>query len=398
MNLGKIFGSIMLCSCTSIGAGILALPTNTVSAGFFPTVFSFLISWFFLTISAFLLLEATLWHKKETNIISIANETLGNKGKIFAWIIYLLLLYALISAYLTASFDWLQTILKNQNIIISKNLGVPLLAFIFGTIVFSGTKIVDFTNRFLSIGLFAVYLILIFLIMPHVELNYLLYSNYSKTITPLPLIITTFGFAIVVPSLTIYLKQNISHLKIVISIGSIIPLIVYLCWEFVTLGTLSLEGSNGLAALAKQQASGAQVALALENVIDNHVISIAAKFFSIFAIITSLIGVSLSLFHFLADGFQISKKGFSGIKLFGLTFIPPVFLVLFFPAGFDQILSLGGIFVASLLGLLPIAMTWNGRYKNNLRNNFIVPGGKPLLIISSLFFFYIICQEIINLL
>ena len=289
---------------------------------------------------------------------------------------------------------------------ISKNIGIeielsvilPIFTCFIGIILFIGTAAADQLNRILSIGLFITYAILVIIGSPHVDINVISNIGDPKAIpATIPLIITTFGFAIIVPSLSHYLQQNIKHLIYVLIIGSIIPLLIYLLWEYVILGTLSIPAPYGLAALAKIQADGTQVGIALEKVLGNQYLSTAAKSFSLFAILTSLIGVALCLFHFLADGLQMPQKGWSGIKLFILTFAPPAIIILFYPTGFDSILSFGGIFVAIILGILPICMAWGaGRYYYKHNYSFRLPGGKFLLITTGLFFLYVIIQEIYN--
>lgn len=399
MKLSNIFGCILLVSCTTIGGGILALPTSTVHSGFIPTSLTFLVCWFFMTVGALLLLEVNLWSKKETNIISMAKNTIGTWGKYAAWISYLLLLYALISAYLTGCGAWLIKISDDlAHIQIPSPLGAPIIAAVMGVIIYLGTYYADRFNRFFAIGLFIFFIILISITFPKVNYSLLEHADFSAVPITIPLIITTFGFAIVVPSLTHYLKNDSKSLISVILIGSCIPLVCYILWILVTLGTLSIDGPNGLKELAMQKADGTQFAIALENIIENDLITFSAKFFSIFAIMTSLIGVTLSLYHFLADGLKIKKKGFGGFILFILTFAPPIIAINVRSKGFNEILSFGGFFVAFILGLLPVIMAWYGRYSKNIAdksNHFRVFGGKPLLILSGLFFLYVMIQETI---
>jgi tyrosine-specific transport protein len=399
MNINKIIGGILLVSCTTIGGGVLALPLHTIQGGFFFTTATFVICWLFMTIGALLMLEVTLWAGKETNLISMAGNTLGGFGKVSSWCTYLMLLYSLISVYLIGSSAWiLQLINQSQNTSIPSSAGVTIIAIIIGIIIFLGTAIADHFNRFLSLGLILAYSVLVVIGLPHVELSTIGFGDINSIPATIPLIITTFGFSIVVPSLANYLQQHKKDLLIVVLVGSIIPLLVYCLWEFITLGILSIEGPNGLMALANQNANSTEVANALENIVGNKWITLSAKIFSIFALLTSLVGVSLSLFHFLSDGLQVSQKGRSGGLLFLLTFLPPSIIALFFPEGFIKILSFGGIFVAFLLGILPVMMVWSGRYKHNVIAKFRVLGGKPVLIISGLFFVYVICQELISLL
>ena len=58
--------------------------------------------------------------------------------------------------------------------------------------------------------------------------------------------------------------------------------------------------------------------------LNNPLISLVARSFSIFAIVTSFLGVSLSLMHFLADGLKLKEAGKGKALLLLLTFIPPL--------------------------------------------------------------------------
>ena len=394
MNSGKILGGILLVSCTTIGGGILVLPTNTVAAGFLPTCLSLIICWLFMTYSALCMLEVTLWSKVETNLISMARSTLGWPGQLLAWITYILLLYALISAYLKACIAWISTLLSPYNgLQINNNISLPILALFMGIVIFLGTNIADLLNRLFSLFLIIAYGTLIINI-PNIELQALHHTNFLNLPVIIPFITTTFGFAIIVPSLTHYLHQQTKPLVLVIVIGSLIPLIVYILWELVMLSTLYIEGPYGLSVLSKSQADGTEISNALEKVFNNPWLNVSTKSFSILAILTSLIGVCLSLFHFLADGLQLSQKSWTGIQLFLLTFIPPVLSVLLLPTGFVKIISFSSIFIAILLGLLPIMMVWSGRYYHQKISKFTLCGGKPLLMLGIVFFIYVIFQEL----
>lgn len=399
MKFGKIFGSVMLISCTTIGAGVLALPTNTVEGGFYPTALTFLVCWFFMTVGAFLILEVTMWHEHETNLITMAKNTLGVGGKIFAWVTYLALLYSLLSAYLTGGGSWVTKII-HDHIYAEINLagGVLILAAFIGTIIYLGTAATDWFNRLLALGLFIAFFAIILIAAPSSNLENIGWGDLGSMPRTVPLMLTTFGFAIVVPTLAHYLHRDTNKLKKVILVGSVIPLTLYLLWEFVMLGILSIEGPFGLFELAKARADGTQVTQALEQVLGSPWITLSGRCFALFALMSSLVGVSISLYHFLADGFSLEKKGASAIILFGLTFGPPIILVLFFPRGFDRILSFGGMFVAAILGILPVAMAWAGRYQRKLATGYQLWGGKPLLVLSGLFFSYVMVQELLNVL
>lgn len=205
---------------------------------------------------------------------------------------------------------------------------------------------------------------------------------------------TSFGFHIIIPSLTTYLNRNVKQLKRVILIGSLIPLFVYIVWNFLTLGVIPLEGQNGLIEGYQQGSNGAHL---LTIALNNPLISLIARSFSFFAIITSFLGVSLSLMDFLADGLKAKEGEKNKCLLLAITFLPPLLFTLFYPRAFLAALEYAGAFgVILLLGVLPILMVWHGRAKHQQESRFTTWGGKPALIVGLCFSLMIIALEVAN--
>ena len=177
-----------------------------------------------------------------------------------------------------------------------------------------------------------------------------------------------------------------------IAIGSIIPLIMYLGWNFIIIGAIP---DTQLVAIWFHGQPAVDLPRTLDAIMDNTAISAGASIFTFFAIATSFIGVSLSLFDFLCDGLHIAKTRLGRVGTAGLTFLPPMIFNLFNPNAFLATLGYASIFVAILLGLLPIAMVWHGRYHQNLPQQYRAPGGKGSLILASLCFVAVIVLEIL---
>lgn len=395
----KVIGGMFLVSGTCIGTGILALPTTTAMAGFGYATLIFGLCWLFMTLGALYIMEADLWLSGETDLISMADNLLGKSGKIITWIAYLLLLYALISTYMLAGASWFVEIVREVfNLTLPTKPSIVLFSAVFGSIVYLGTNAVDNTNRLMMCGLIIVYFVIIATALPHVQFEQISFGDASTLPQTIPLIITTFGFAIVVPTLTTYMDRKAQPVLLAILLGSIISLILYVLWDFIILGNIPVTGEQGLLSLVENKDPGTGVVLTLTNLLQSPWINYSAKLFAIFAVITSFLGVSISLVHFLADGFNVSTKGKSGLLLILLAYIPPFLILIFYPAGFGQILSLAGLFVAILLGILPAIMVWVGRYRRNLSEpgGYRTIGGKLFLIATIMFFSYVVLQQIYN--
>lgn len=396
MSLKNAVGGVALIAGTAIGAAVLALPVATAHLGFAQTTVIYIVCWLFMTLGALFLLESNLAVGYGSNLISMAEKTLGKTGKIFTWLVYLILLYALTAAYLGGLGVWLQQVLqgwgKTPSAFSAALIGTALTIIVISL----GTAVTDWVNRILMMGLISAFCTLLGLTVHHVDTT-LLYSQGAQVdLRPIPLMITAFGSAIVIPSLTEYLHGKKRQLYHVVLIGSLIPLLVYLLWEFCIVGIIPLKGADGLLFIQQQGHPVTDVPKALERVLHTPLITTASSYFSIFALITSLLGVCLSLFDFLADGLKIDKKLKGKALLSLITFVPPLIFVLYFPRGFNFALSFAGLFVALLLGILPAVMVWQGRYRLKLEKPLMPFLGKGSIILTIMFFLGVIAIECFN--
>lgn len=378
----RLLGGVLLVSGTTIGAAMLALPVVTGMAGFLPTVALFVVYWIYMTYTALLMLESTLWMGPESNLITIAKYTLGKGGELASWILYLFLLYALTTAYIAGSTPMVEAFFDQLGLHLPNWLApVPLLAlFIF--FLYQGTRAVDHLNRILMVGLTLSFIWMTALLIPEVQGNQLLHHNTPFLLLGVSIAATSFGFHVIIPSLCCYFEGHVGQLKKAIWIGSSIPLAVYLLWNGVSLGVIPLEGPYGIETGYREGFSGTQL---LAQATQNPWIESISTIFAFFAIITSFLGVALSLCDFLADGIGIRKTATGHCILFGLTFIPPLLFTWIDPRAFLSALELAGAYgVVLLLGLLPALIVWSGRYRKNLTGPYRAPGGKPALILAIL--------------
>ncbi len=392
----KLIGGILLVAGTTIGAGMLALPISTGLAGFWPSMLLLVFCWGFMAFTAFLMLEVNLWMEDNTNLITMARRTLGRGGEILSWATYLFLLYALTTAYIAGSGPLVITIMhKLTGVVLPAYIGSIPLLLLFGFCVYRGTASVDYVNRILIVGLVISFAVLVVLLTPHVDPALLRQVvKWPAVGIAISLVVTSFGYHIIIPTLITYLKRDVKQLKLVILVGSLIPLAVYLIWELLILGIIPVEGLHGLAHGYEEGIDAAQL---LSKRMDGHAIGMIAQLFSFFAVVTSFLGVSLSLSDFLSDGLKIKKTRAGRTVLYALTFLPPVVFTLADPRIFFTALEYAGAFgVVVLLALLPALMTWRGRYHHRFPSTFKVPGGKLSLIAAIMISVCIIGLEIFN--
>lgn len=385
----KLIGGILLVVGTTIGAGMLALPVATAQLGFWGSLVLLVACWAVMTACAFLFLEVNLWLPPNSNLVSMAGATLGKAGQGVAWVVYLVLLYSIICAYIAGGGDLFHYILATSGVQISQGLSSILFTVIFGAVVYFGIRSVDYVNRGLMFGKLGALLLLICLILPFITSTNLSSGEFKHIIAPSSLTVTavSFGCLMIIPSLRTYFGTDVKTLRKAILIGTLIPLVCYIAWDMVIMGVIPLDGTPGLRPMLNSNSTNSDLVSALTSILHKDTVTIITKFFTSICMATSFLSVSLSLSDFLADGFKVKKQGLSGNALImGATFIPPIALVLFYPNAFLLGLQFAGISVFILMILLPPLMAWVGRYRREFAtSHYQVPVNKPMLAFLVLF-------------
>lgn len=379
----KFLGGILLIVGTSIGGGMLALPVANAAVGFWTSSFFLLLCWFIMALGAFFILEVNLYLPPGKNMVSMAASTLGTPGLLVAWLSYLFLLYTLLSAYISGGADVLGGLLNLIHMDAPGWVLSTLFTLAFGAVVYGGIWHVDVLNRGLMFGKLAVYALLVVFIAPFVRVEHFASGDLPMITSAIMILITSFGFAIIVPNLRDYFNDDIKTLKKVVLIGSLIPLFCYLAWDWVIMGSLPSEGEHGLMSLMQDNHTTSSLAAMLSVSVHNSTISSLFNVFTSICMLTAFLGVSLCLMSFLGDGLKMNQRGKQRFGLFLLTFIPPLFIVIYYPGAYIHALSYAGFFCVILLLLLPALMSYVGR--KHATPVFIVPGGRisQLLVIAA---------------
>jgi len=392
---GSVLGGSLLIAGCCIGAGMLGLPVITAQAGFKPSLMMFLFSWFFMVTTGLLVLEVNLWFKGEVSFVSMAKRTLGIAGEYASWGLFLFLFYSLMVAYISGTGSIFANFINDtfQTHFPDWGGGLTFLV-LFGLLIFCGTHTVDLFNRLLMLGLIISYFALVFMGKPHVNVEYLAHSDWKEAAFIVPVMIISFGYHNLIPSMTNYFHGDAKKLRKTIIIGSAIPLVCYLVWEWLILGLIPLEGPGGF-----QEAfdKGGLITQSLKAVVKSPWVITFAECFAFFAIVTSFLGVSLSFVDFLSDGLHIPKIGKQKLLLLGLVLFPPFVLAVSYPHIFLLALTYAGSFGAvTLFGVMPALMVWVGRYRKNLAGEPQVPGGKAVLSLIILFALLVMVFQLIQ--
>lgn len=361
----QIIGSVLIVSGTAIGAGMLALPLVTAQMAFGYSVISLVLCWLVMTATAFLVLEANLAFKEVVSFSRMAKDLLGPAGQLVTWITYCFLLYALTAAYIAGGGSLLEVgLARFFHIHYHPSLCALVFTCVLGFVVVAGTLYVDVINRGLMGIKLLMFIALLILLGPKVNVHFLKSSlhDFPYVWATIPILITSFGFHIVIPPLRAYLKDDVAKMRKVLWLGAFLPLVVYVLWEFITLGVLPAKGPVSFQAVAQAKTSIGGMVVALEHYLHELHLSVVVSVFSDIAVTTSFLGVTLGLLHFLQDGFSCQHKGVlsKGIAVL-LTYVPPLLFALIYPHGFVLALGYASIFVSILLIILPVMMVWRLR-------------------------------------
>lgn len=356
----------MIVAGTTIGGGMLAMPIISAAIGFRAIVLILFSIWLVMCYTALLFVEVYKYTPLKEGFNTITQKYLGSWASITTAICMIALMYALLAAYISGGGDVLTDILSQWfSKDVPPEIGIFLFALIFGGIVSFGTQLVDVFNKWIfATKLIFLAIVLVLLTSKVHSINLLsLPINQASLFLVLPVIFTSFGFHINIPSIVDYMHGDQRKLKRIFILGSALPLIIYILWQLMVLG--SIQQSEFMKIL-DEKSSIQGLLIAIRQMVEAPIISISFNVFATAALVTSFLGVSLGLFAYIKD---LSKK----YKAIGkttivslLTFLPPILFALFYPEGFVLALGYAAIPLAFLTLILPVLLVKRIYRTNNI--------------------------------
>jgi len=393
VSFSRILSGTFLIAGTMVGAGMLGIPLVTGVSGFIPGILVTLLVWLFMYATGILFLEVTLWMPDGSNVLSIAGRFFGKGGRLFSGGMFVFLYYCLMVAYFAAGAPLLADAFSMIGLSFSGWEMFFIFGLVFGTIVAIGPKSIDRVNIIMSVAMIGSWLVLIGSGGSEVKIEQLTYRDWPAMMFAMPVLFSAFGFHNVIPSLCTYLKRDRRALRISIFWGSVLPLFVYIVWQWLIIGAIPKE------VIAETLQAGTPVTTAFQSITGEAYFVAVGRFFAFFAIVTSVLGVAFSMVDFLGDGFRVPhRKGWKRIGLTILTFTPPFILAALNPGIFSTALGVaGGFGEAFLNGLLPIGLMWAGKYVWKLQTDLKILGNRYLLTLLGLYAFLVIALEVAQL-
>jgi len=386
---GSILGSTALIAGTTVGAGILALPAVTLPSGVVPSTVLLIAVWLYALVSGLLIAEVTLntmrlVGRPSLGLLTMIERTLGTLGARVAGGAYLFLHYALLVAYVAQGGEILvsavEKVLGMQNILPAW-VGTTAFTLLFGGIMYLGRErfVEKLNSAFVAIVL-ASFLGLLLLGTTHLNTSSFSFQNWSALPPAVSVMFVALFYHNVVPTVVTQLEGDARKIRQSIFIGSAIPLVMFLAWNAVILGSVSpdmVQGTSGgttvFDPLQMLRSGGA-----------GEWLGVLVSIFSEFAIVTSFIGFVYGLLDFFKD-ISASNEPFKRLPLYSLILFPPMSLGVLNPRVFLTALDYAGTFSVSVLGgIIPALMIWKQRREQEQSNSIsqrLVPGGQVTLIV-----------------
>ncbi|AFZ25091.1 amino acid permease [Cylindrospermum stagnale PCC 7417] len=387
---GSVLGSTALIAGTTVGAGILALPAVTLPSGVLPSTALLIAVWLYALVSGLLIAEVTLnamrlEGRPSVGLLVVVEKTLGKLGARIAGGAYLFMHYALLVAYITQGGDILISaiakILGMENVLPTW-VGTTTFTLLFGGIMYLGRErfIQKLNSAFVAIVIVS-FLGLLLLGGGQVKSAQILFQDWTALGSAVSVMCVALFYQNVVPVVVTQLEGDVHKIRQSIVIGSLIPLIMFLAWNAVILGSVSPD----MLKLASVGATVFDPLQVLRTGGAGELLGVLVSIFSEFAIATSFIGFVYGLLDFFKDISLLTQGGLSRLPLYSLILFPPMSLGTLNPSIFFTALDYTGTLSISILGgIIPALMSWKQRQAQELTNGInqpLVPGGKVTLIV-----------------
>lgn len=364
----SLLGGAMIIAGTAIGAGMLANPTSTAGVWFVGSVGVLLYTWFCMTTSGLMLLEANLHYPTGASFDTIVTNLLGKRWNIVNGLSVAFVLYILTYAYITSGGSITENAINSLGIIqISRSMGSLLFCLVLAIFVWFSTKAVDRLSTILIGGMIISFFLSTTGLLTSISSATLLDSQDTSApahlpylLTALPVCLVSFGFHGNVPSLVKYYNRDGQKVMRSIFIGTFLALFIYILWQ------MAVQGNLPRKEFAPVITKGGDVAAlldALSRYISINYIEIALNFFAYMAIASSFLGVTLGLFDYIADLFKFSDTPWGRAKTALVTFAPPLLLSLQFPYGFVAAIGYAGLAATLWAAIVPALLVRASRKK-----------------------------------
>ncbi|MFC0309046.1 tryptophan permease [Gallibacterium trehalosifermentans] len=362
-KIPSLLGGAMIIAGTAIGAGMFANPTATAGLWFIGSILALIYTWFCMTTSGLMILEANLHYPTGASFSTIVKDLLGNTANIINSLSLVFVLYILTYAYITSGGGITENLLNqlltsdSHTVELGRSYGSLIFCIILAAFVWLSTKAVDRFTTILIAGMVIAFFLsttgLLTSVKTEVLFNTIATGEQSYLpylLAALPVCLVSFGFHGNVPSLVKYYNRDGKRVEKSIILGTFIALAIYVLWQ------LAIQGNLPRSEFAPVIAKDGDIAVllsALNKYIQIEYMAVILNFFAYMAIASSFLGVTLGLFDYIADLCKFDDSIAGRTKTTLITFLPPLILSLQFPFGFVMAIGYAGLAATIWAAIVP---------------------------------------------
>lgn len=344
----RLFNSIFLISGTAIGAGLMALPLTAINIGTVAILLIVMCMSFLAYTSSIMTVNLNIKRGTKQSIMELSKDISGNKMYCVTSLSFYILSFSLLTVYFSGVASLLSAFFQLNDSLIILICGILLFLMLSLNI-----------NTFSRLNTILVLMLLAFIAIALSKINIF---NSSSNVMPLgqpreilafaPIIFTSFGVQNICHHISGYLENDSKKIKLAFFIGIIIPAIIYVVWIMSVFQNIQVSDLSFYQKLQNHQVSVGELIGFLCKTSGSVYIEILLKILTLFAVITSAIGIAIGLKTPIRE---ITKTSNTTSNLI-IASIPVVFAV-FIPNAFINILSFGGMIAIIFVIFVPFLLT-----------------------------------------
>lgn len=362
--------AILLIAGTCIGSGMIALPMILAKLGIIPSVIIMLCTWFFAYHTSLVSVELNLHLDRGAPLGQLGKIFSGKTAEIIGTISVKLLSYSLLAVYIYGGTSIIQKLIQvYYGYFVSNCVVATTLSLITMVVITFPIKIISKLNSMLFSFLIILFLSLIAIMIMHCDLNkmpMIVDMSLENIISVISVVFTSFGYQVIFHTLRNCCGKNVKLLKNAFLYGSLIPAIIYIMWASVCLSIIYNADYYFYQKMVNGSIDVGDLVNMLTLIANIPNLQVLIWWLSILAIVTSILGVGISLsepFNLMLKNKlknTLLRKATSSI----LTIVPAYIIAVLTPNAFIKILGFAGTILVIIAVLLPIYLLYKSKIKD----------------------------------
>ncbi len=338
----NVYQAISMIVGTTIGAGILGIPYAVSKVGLLFGIILILLLGFLVIGLNLLVGEVSARTNGSLQLVGLVKKYLGAKMGVLMTFIFYIQLFIILTVYIigmgsiASEFFW----------------GGPLfwgiiVWFMGAMIVFRGIDAIKTAELILTAIIFVAILTISFLAMPHVQIEFVKYSNWTAFLVPYGVVLFALSGVGTIPAAYRLLQGKNEDFKFAIITATSIAMIIYIVFTFLVVGVLGSETTE-IATLGLGQALGRPMFY-------------VANAFAFLAMMTSFIMLGMQLRDSMEWDFHFPYLRASAIALL----VPLVIFLMGLRQFIFAINIVGGVFYSVKMFLL-VLVYWKAKQSGEM--------------------------------